>query len=99
ASKGSVSLKALGLVGAGAAATISLAPLAKKVGKEIGYRIEERKAGKRLRPKALPLKQVAKFLPGARTVRKARKAVKRGARKVRKRRVVRRRTVARKKKK
>jgi hypothetical protein len=53
------------LVGAGALATGAWAYPAKKLGEEIGWRIEEKKAGKRLRPVEPSFKQYAKYIPGA----------------------------------
>jgi hypothetical protein len=53
------------LLGAGALATGAWAYPAKKLGEEIGWRIEEKKAGKRLRPVEPSFKQYAKYLPGA----------------------------------
>jgi len=53
------------LIGAGALATGAWAYPAKKLGEEIGWRIEEKKAGKRLRPVEPSFKQYAKYIPGA----------------------------------
>jgi len=55
----------LPLLGAGALTTAAWAYPAKKLGEEIGWRIEEKKAGKRLRPVEPSFKQYAKYIPGA----------------------------------
>jgi len=47
--KGMSTLKTLGLIGAGTAVVASWAPLAKKLGEHLGWKIEERRAGKKLR--------------------------------------------------
>ena len=53
------------LIGAGALTVAGWAVPAKKLGEEIGWRLEERKAGKRLRPAEPSLKEYAKYIPGA----------------------------------
>ena len=58
------------LVGAGAAATAAWAYPMKRLGERIGYGIEEKKAGRRLRPEAMPFKEVAPHLPGVQAMKK-----------------------------
>lgn len=58
-----VGSSALPLIGAGALATGAWAYPAKKLGEEIGWRIEEKREGKRLRPPPVPFKEYAKYLP------------------------------------
>jgi hypothetical protein len=50
---------------AGAATAGAWAIPAKKAGEEIGWRMEEKRAGKRLRPVQPPLKETAKYIPRA----------------------------------
>lgn len=49
----------------GAAVAGAWAIPAKKAGEEIGWRMEEKRAGKRLRPIQPPLKETAKYIPSA----------------------------------
>lgn len=55
---------ALPLIGAGALATGAWAYPAKKLGENLGWMIEEKKAGKRLRPVEPSFKEYGKYLPG-----------------------------------
>jgi len=55
---------ALPLIGAGALATGAWAYPAKKLGENLGWMIEEHKAGKRLRPVEPSFKEYGKYLPG-----------------------------------
>lgn len=57
--------KAIPPIAAGAATVTGWAVPAKRIGAEIGWRIEEKKAGKRLRPQEPSFKEYAKYIPGA----------------------------------
>jgi len=57
------------LIGAGAAATAGMAYPMHRLGQRLGYGIEERRAGRRLRPAAMPFREVARQLPGASAIR------------------------------
>lgn len=52
------------LIGAGAAATAGMAYPMHRLGQRLGYGIEEKRAGRRLRPAAMPFREVAAQLPG-----------------------------------
>jgi len=68
--KGAAAIGALGTVAAGGAVAGAWAYPAKKLGEEIGTRIEEKKAGRRLRSAKMPFKEYAQYLPGIQTAQK-----------------------------
>lgn len=70
AMKGATTIGALGTIGAGAAATAGMAYPMKRLGERIGYGIEEKRAGRRLRPEAMPFKEVAPHLPGVQAMKR-----------------------------
>lgn len=70
AAKGAATIGTLGTIGAGAAAAGAWAYPMKRLGEEMGYKIEEKKAGQRLRPEAMPFREVAPHLPGVQAMKR-----------------------------
>lgn len=58
-----LAIKAAPLIGAGALTVGAWAYPAWKLGEELGWRLEEHKAKKRLRPPSIPFREYKKYLP------------------------------------
>ena len=68
--KGAASLGALGTIGAGVGAVAGMAYPMHRLGRRMGYGIEEKRAGRRLRPAAMPFGEVAAQLPGVQAMKR-----------------------------